>query len=228
MKKLPRFSAFAPQVVQNALNSKWLMGFAFACAAYYVLFLVSNLMQDSNIILTVALLLVHGFVTAEAMMLYQRKESRNLRHLSVFCLIGMIVMFLLCLFLGAVVISLNMEYSTKSEEIMQLWADAEISQGMPFMILTVVSAGITGFALLFLWKALGMSADLLERKGDAKNWFLPAAIFLGLGLILSLTMLVLQPGDWISNTVNAVLLIRDACLTGLMVQAAKEYREKAK
>ena len=221
-----RLSSAGPQLVRDMLNSKWMQGYAFTCVGYYVLYVLSSIMQESDMIFTLAMMLIHGFVAAESLILYQRKEGRNLRHLSIFCLIGMIVLFLLCLFLGSVVYTLNAEYSTQSEEILQLWTDADLSTGMPYMILSVVSIGLSGFAMLFLWKALGMSADMLEHKGSAKNWYLPAGIFIGVNWLLSLAGLILQPGDWASMTVNIVLLLRDACLTMMMILAAKAYKEK--
>lgn len=224
MKKITRLSSAGAQIVRDALGGKWMLSFVIACGMYYALMLVSNLTGGSDMILGLVLILAQGFVTAESMILYQRKESRNVKHLSVFCLIGMIVMFLLFLFLGAVVLTLNMEYSAKTEEILQLWADADLSSGMPYMIATVVTIGLGGLTMLFLWKALGMSAALMEHKGGLKNWFLPAAISLALYTAVNLALTILQPGNALNMAVALVSVVRDGLLTVLLAQTAMRCR----
>ena len=226
MKRTIRLSAAGPQLVKDALGGKLMLTYVFFCVAHYILLVVSSVLQDAGLLWSLALILAYGFVAAESLILYQRKESRNLRHLAVFCLLGAIALFLLCLFLTAVIISLNMEYNAQTEEILQLWADADLSTGMPYMIVTVVSIGLTAASLLFLWLSLRMSADMLERKGAARNWYLPAAALTFLGFILSLSMFVLKPDDWVSMVVNAAQLASTACLGLLLAQASREYRAK--
>ncbi|MDO5326487.1 MAG: hypothetical protein Q4G00_07140 [Clostridia bacterium] len=222
---ITRFSPAAAQNVRNMLNSRLFQGYVYLTVAHYVLTFVSNLLTDTDLIIGLILLLVQGFITAECVILYQRKESRNLKHLSIFCLIGMIVMFLICLFLGATVLTLNMEYSAGTEEIVSLWKEADLSAGMPSMIMTVVSMGIVALALLFMWKALGMSADLLEHRGAGRNWYIPSAIALAVHSLASLVTLVLQPVHWINIVTIAVALAGSFCLALLFWQAGQGFRQ---
>ena len=220
-----RFSPAAAQNVRNMLDSRLFQGYVYLTVAHYVLTFVSNLLTNTDLITGLVFLLVQGFITAECVILYQRKESRNLKHLSIFCLIGMIVMFLICLFLGATVLTLNVEYSAGTEEIVSLWKEANLSAGMPSMIMTVVSMGIAALALLFMWKALGMSADLLEHKGAGRNWYPPAAIALAVNSLVSLVMLVLQPVHWINILTNAVSLACNLCLAFVFWQAGQGFKQ---
>ena len=222
---ITRFSPAAAQNVRNLLDSRLFQGYVFLSVAYYALLFVSNLLEGTDLIVGLILLLVQGFITAESVILYQRKESRNLRHLSIFCLIGMIVMFLVCLFLGATVLTLNVEYKAGTEEILSLWAEADLAKGMPYMIMTVASAGLLGGALLCLWKALGMSADLLEHRGASRNWYIPAAITLALFALMTLVMLALQPGHWLNMLTNIVSVIGCFCLALLLWQAGQGFRQ---
>ena len=224
-KPIVRFSPAAAQNVRNMLDSRLFQGYVYLCVAYYVLLFVSNLLMGADLIYGLAIILVQGFVTAESVILYQRKESRNLRHLSVFCLIGMIVMFLIYLFLGATVLTLNVEYSAGTEEIVSLWKEANLSTGMPYMIMTVASVGIMALAMLFMWRALGMSADLLEHKGASRNWYTPAAIALAVHSVLSLVMLVLQPDHWMNMLTNAVSLACTLCLAFVFWQAGQGFKQ---
>jgi hypothetical protein len=226
IKKNVRLSPAMPQLVRDALGSRLMLAYVIASAVYYALLLVSNMAGGTDLLLALSMILAQGFVTAESMILYQRKESRNLRHLSAFCLIAMIIMFLLCLFLGMVVLTLNMEYSARTEEIMQLWAEADLGTGMPFMIVTVVSVGLSGLTLLFLWKALGMCADWLEHRGQARNWFLPAAIASALGAALTLAMTLLQAESIPGAAANLLSVIRDGLLAALLIQAAARYKAR--
>jgi hypothetical protein len=219
----------AAQLVRDALGSKLMLGFVIASGIYYALLLVSSFLDGSALSLSLASILCQGFVTAESIILYQRKESRNLKHLSIFCLIGMIVMLALCVFLGAVVVTLNMEYGAKTEEIMQLWAEADIANGMPAMIATVAAAGVVGIAMLFLWKALGMCAGLMERKDtQMRNWFLPAAVSSGLYTLLLLAINVIWPVGVLSVFTSLVCVTRDGLLTALLIQAARDYGAKVR
>lgn len=224
MKKNPLLSSAGTQLVRDALGGRLMLCFVIACGMYYALMIVSNMTGGNDLILSLILILAQGFVTAESMILYQRKESRNAKHLSVFCLIGMIVLFLIFLFLGAVVLTLNMEYSAKTEEILQLWADADLSSGMPYMIATVASVGLGGLTMLFLWKVLGMSAVLMEHKGTLKNWFLPAAVMLALYTAMNLALTILQPGNALNIAVALVSIVRDGLLTALLAQTAMRCR----
>ena len=226
MKKTTRFSPAGSQLVLEALGSKLMLAYVIACGTYYALMLAFMMTGGADMIVSLVTILAQGFVTAESVILYQRKESRNLKHLSVFCLIAMIVMFLLCLFLGAVVLTLNMEYSAQTEEILQLWEDAELSSGMPFMIATVAFVGLSGLTMLFMWKALGMSAALLEHKGELKNWFLPAAITSALSAAATLILTILQPGSAFSAAMAAVSVARSGLLTALLARTAVQCREK--
>ena len=194
MKKISRLSSAGSQLVRDALGSKCMLGFVIACGLYYVLLLAAQAFGGGGLDLGLVLILVQGFVTAECLILYQRKESRNVKHLSVFCLIAMIVLFLMCLFLGAMVMTIKtMESGEQTEEIMELLADTDFSADLPYMIATVAYYGVSGLSMLFLWKALGMSAALMEHKGEMKNWFLPAAVTVGLCAAMKLALAVLQP-----------------------------------
>lgn len=225
MKKNTRFSSAGAQLVRDALGSKLMLCFVIACGMYYALLLIFNMLGGGDLTLSLVLILAQGFVTAESIILYQRKESRNLRHLSVFCLIAMIALFLLCLFLGAVVMTLkSMESGAQTEEIMEFLASADLSSDMPYMIATVVSVGLGGLTMLFLWKALAMSAGLLEHQGELKNWFLPAAVASGLGAAVTLALAAFQPGNAFNMAVVLVSVVRDGLLTALLAQTAIRCR----
>ena len=227
MKRTVRLSPAATQLVRDALNSKLMLGFAIISGIYYGLLFASSILDGSTLSLSLVSILAQGFVTAESIMLYQRKESRNLKHLSIFCLIGMIVTLTLCVFLGAVVMTLNMEYSAKTEEIMQFWAEADIANGMPAMIATVVAAGLSGIEMLFLWKALGMCAGLMEhRDTTVRNWFLPAAVASGLYALTLLAMSVIWPSGFFSVIASLLCVGREGLLTALLIQAARQYSAK--
>ncbi len=227
MKRTVRLSPAAAQLVRDALDSRLMLGFVIASGAYYALLLVSSVLDGSAMSLSLVSILAQGFVTAESIILYQRKESRNLKHLSIFCLIGMIVTLALCVFLGAVVMTLNMEYSAKTEEIMQLWAEADMESGMPAMIATVAAAGLSGIEMLFLWKALGMCAGLMEHRDTAmRNWFLPAAGLSGLYALMLLAMNVIWPNGLVSVIASIVCAAREGLLTALLIQAALQYKSK--
>lgn len=223
IKRTARIPAGVPQKIKELLGGRLMLAFVAVSIAYYVLLLFANIMAGTDMIFGLVTILVQGFVTAESMILYQRKESRNLKHLSVFCLIGMIVMFLIALFLGITLVTLNMEYSAQTEEILQLWAEADLSAGMPFMIATVVTVFATALSLLFMWKALGMSADMLEHRGGGRDWYLPSAITLGAVALITLTMTVLKPGGWADAVQNVLSLIRHVCLVLLLWQASRMY-----
>lgn len=225
MKKITRFSSAGTQLVRDALGSKLMLGFVIACGVYYALLLVFNLLGGGDMTLSLVLILAQGFVTAESIILYQRKESRNLKHLSVFCLIAMIALFLLCLFLGAVIMTLkSMESGVQTEEIMEFLAEADLSSDFPYMIATVVSVGLGGLAMLFLWKALAMCAALLNHQGELKNWFLPAAITAALSTAMTLALTALQPGNAFSMAISLISVARDGLLTALLAQTAMRYR----
>ena len=225
MKKTIRLSAAGSQLVRDALGSKLMLGFVTACGMYYALLLIFNMLGGGDLTLSLVLILAQGFVTAESIILYQRKESRNLRHLSVFCMIAMIALFLLCLFLSAVVMTLKtMESGAQNEEIMEFLAEADFSSDIPYMIATVVSIGLGGLTMLFLWKALGMSAALMEHKGELKNWFLPAAVTAALSAAVTLILAVLQPGNAFNMAVALVSAARDGLLTALLAQTAVRCR----
>ncbi len=225
MRKTIRLSSAGPQLVRDALASKLMLGFAIACGMYYALLLIFNMLGGGDLTLSLVLILAQGFVTAESIILYQRKESRNLKHLSVFCLIAMIALFLLCLFLGAVVMTLKtMESSDQTEEIMEFLAQTDLSSDMPYMIATVVSVGLGGLTMLFLWKALAMSAALLNHQGELKNWFLPAAITAALSTAGTLILSVLQPGNTFNMAITLVSVARDGLLAALLAQTAMRCR----
>ncbi|MBR0229344.1 MAG: hypothetical protein IJQ62_13445 [Clostridia bacterium] len=227
MRRTVRLSPAGTQLVRDALGSKLMLGFVIVSGTYYALLLVSSVLDGSALSLSLISILCQGFVTAESMILYQRKESRNLKHLSIFCLIAMIVMLAFCVFLGAVVLTLNREYGAKTEEIMQLWAEADIANGMPAMIATVAAAGVSGIEMLFLWKALGMCAGLMERKDtQMRNWFLPAAVFSGLYALLLLAIDVIWPSGIFSVFTSLVCVVRDGLLTVLLAQTALQYTAK--
>ncbi len=227
MRRNIRNAAAGSQIIWDALNSRLLLPFVIACGAYYALLLISNALDGSALIPSLISILIQGFVTAESIILYQRKESRNFRHLSVFCLIGMIVMFLLCLVLGSVVMTLkSLESGAQTEEIMQLLADMELSENMPYMIATVAAAGLNGLEMLFLWKTFGMCANILEHKGELKNWFLPAAVTAGLNTAMIFVLTVLQPGGVLNAVTALVSVARDGLLTVLLAQAAMGYKER--
>ena len=224
MRRTVRLSPAAAQLVRDALGSKLMLGFVIVSGIYYGLLFVSNILDRSALSLGLISILSQGFVTAESIILYQRKESRNLKHLSIFCLIGMIVMLVLCVFLGAVVVTLNMEYSAKTEEIMQLWAENNMESSMPSMIATVAAAGVSGIEMLFLWKALGMCANVMEHRDTSmRNWFLPAAVAAGLYTAMTLAMAVLWPGGAVGVFSSLVCVVRDGLLTALLIQAARQY-----
>ena len=226
MKRTIRFAAAGPQIIREALNSRLLQGFVIASGTYYALLLASSFLDGSALSLGLISILCQGFVTAESIILYQRKESRNLKHLSIFCLTGMIVMFLLCLFLGSVVLTLKgLESGAQTEEIMQMLADMDLSQNMPYMIATVVAAGLNGLEMLFLWKTFGMCADIMERKGELKNWFLPAAIAAGLNTAMIFVLTVLQPGGVLGAAAALVSVVRDGLLTVLLAKTAMRCKE---
>lgn len=227
MRRTVRLSPAAAQLVRDALNSKLMLGFVIVSGIYYGLLFASSILDGSALALSLVSILAQGFVTAESIALYQRKESRNLKHLSIFCLIGMIVTLALCVFLGAVVMTLNMEYSAKTEEIMQFWAEADIASGMPAMIATVVAAGLSGIEMLFLWKVLGMCANVMEHRDTAmRNWFLPAAVFSGLYALTLLAMNVISPSGIVSVFASLVCVAREGMLTALLIQAARQYSAK--
>ena len=98
MKRTVRLSPAATQLVRDALNSKLMLGFAIISGIYYGLLFASSILDGSALSLSLVSILAQGFVTAESIALYQRKESRNLKHLSIFCLIGMSVTLALCVF----------------------------------------------------------------------------------------------------------------------------------
>ncbi len=225
MKKITRLSAAGSRLVREALGSKLMLGFVIASGMYYALLLVSNVIGGDGLGLGLVMILAQGFVTAESVILYQRRESRNLKHLSVFCLIAMIALFLLCLFLASVIATLKgMESGPQTEEVMALLAEGDLSADMPYMIATVASIGLEGLAMLFLWKALDMSAQLMERRGELKNWFLPAAITLALGAVFALVYTALQPGSALNAAVTLASVIRDGLLAALLVRAAAQCR----
>ena len=225
MKRTVRLSPAAARLVRDALDSKLMLGFVIVNGIYYALLLVSSVMDGSAMSLGLVSILCQGFITAESIILYQRKESRNLKHLSVFCLIGMIVTLALCVFLGAVVMTLNMEYSAKTEEIMRIWAEADIANGMPAMIATVAAAGVGGIEMLFLWKALGMCANVMEHRDTTmRNWFLPAAVLSGLYALVLLAMNVIWPSGLVSVIASLVCVARESLLAALLVQTARQYQ----
>ena len=225
MKKISRLSSAGAQLVRDALGSKLMLAFVIVCGLYYVLLLAAQAFGGGGLDLGLILILVQGFVTAECVILYQRKESRNVKHLSVFCLIGMILVFLMCLFLGAVVMTVKtLQSGEQTEEIMELLADTDLSTDLPYMIATVVYFGVSGLSMLFLWKALSMSADLLEHKGELKNWFLPAAVTVGLGAAMTLTLAVLQPSAPFNMAVTLASVAREGLLAALLAQTAMRCR----
>ncbi len=229
MRRTVCLSTAGAQLVREALGSRLMLGFVIAGGAYYALLLASSALDGSALSLSLISVLAHGFVTAESIILYQRKEGRNLKHLSVFCLIGMIVMLTLCVFLGAVVMTLNMGYSAKTEEIMQLWAEANVAGNMPSMVATVAAAGLSGIGMLFLWKALGMCAGLMEHRDTRmKNWFLPAAAFSGLNALIILVMTVIWPSGVMNAAASLVSVARDGLLTALLAQTALRYRARTR
>ncbi len=223
MRRTVRVLPAGPKLVLDALGSRLMRDFVIAGVIYYALLLIANVIEGGALIPSMVPILAQGFVTAESIILYQRRKSTNLRHLSLYCLIGMIVMLLLCLFLGAVVLALNMEYKARTEEIMQLWTEANVANSMPSMIATVAAAGLNGIEMLFLWKALGMCAGLLEGGSEMKNWFLPAAVFAGLNTAAILILTLLQPGSVFGAAAALVSVVRDGLLTALLIQAARQY-----
>lgn len=229
MRRTVRLSPAGTQLVRDALGSKLMLGFVIVSGIYYGLLFVSNILDRSALSLGLISILSQGFVTAESIILYQRKESRNLKHLSVFCLIGMIVMLALSVFLGAVVLTLNMEYSAKTEEIMQLWVENNMESSMPSMIVTVAAAGVSGIEMLFLWKALGMCANVMEHRDTSmRNWFLPAAVVSGLYAVMTLAMAVIWPGSAAGVFSSLVCVARDGLLTALLIRAARDYGAKVR
>ena len=225
MKKISRLSSAGPQLVRDALGSKLMLGFVIVCGLYYVLLLAAQAFGGGGLDLGLALILVQGFVTAESLILYQRKESRNVKHLSVFCLIAMIAAFLMCLFLGAVLMTVKtLESGEQTEEIMEFLAETDFSADLPYMIATVAYYAVSGLSMLFLWKALGMSAALLEYKGELKNWFLPAAITLALSAAMKLALNVLQPGAVLNTAVTLASVLREGLLAALLARMAAQCR----
>ncbi len=225
MKKITRLSSAGSRLVGEALGGKLMLSFVIASGIYYALLLVSNVLGGEGLGLGLVMILAQGFVTAESVMLYQRKESRNLKQLSVFCLIAMIALFLLCAFLGSVVATLiGMESGPQTEEVAALLAEADLSAELPYMIATVVSVGLSGLAMLFLWKALAMSAGLMEHRGELKNWFLPAAVTLALGAALALAYTALQPGNALNVAVTLASVVRDGLLAALLARASAQCR----
>ena len=223
-----RLSAAGPQAVRDGLKSRLMQGFVFLCVCHYALLLAGGFSRLGEMTLTGFLIPVvsQGFVTAECLILYQRKESKNLRHLAVYCLIAMTVMLLLFLVFGALLVTLNAEYNARTQEIMQLWTEADLSSGMPWMIAAVVSMGLAGAGYLCLWKALGMCAQLLEGKGSVRNWLFPAALLLALQALLNLAMTAAQPGTWMDAAVNAASIGKQACLAALLWQGSRRYTSK--
>ena len=227
MKKTVRLSAAGQQLVRDAISGKLMLGFVIACGIYYALLLIFNILGGGGLTLSLVLILAQGFVTAESIILYQRRESRNLKHLSVFCLIAMIALFMLCLFLGSVIMTLkSMESGEQTEEIIAFLAEADLSSDMPYMIATVASVGLGGLTMLFLWKALAMSAALLNHQGELKNWFLPAAVASALSTAVTLALTALQPGDAFNITIALVSVVRDGLLTALLAQTAIRCKAK--
>ena len=225
MKKITRLSSAGSRLVGEALGGKLMLSFVIASGIYYALLLVSNVLGGEGLGLGLVMILAQGFVTAESVMLYQRKESRNLKQLSVFCLIAMIALFLLCAFLGSVAATLiGMESGPQTEEVAALLAEADLSAELPFMIATVASVGLGGLAMLFLWKALAMSASLMERRGELKNWFLPAAVTLALGAALAMAYTALQPGNALNVAVTLASVARDGLLAALLARASAQCR----
>ena len=221
-----RLPAVSAQAIKSILGSALMRAYVFITAGYYALFFLSSLAGQSDMIMALVSLLVYGFITAESLILYQRKESANFRHLSVFSLIGMIVMALVCLFLTATVITLNMEYSAGTEEIIKLWQEGNLGEGMPAMIATTVSTGVIALSLGFEWKALGAAANALEHKGGSRNWFLPAAILTILQAAIAVGLLALGPVGWMDIVVNAVSAGRLVCLGLLYLRGSQAYKSR--
>lgn len=227
MKRTVRLSFGGGQMVRDILGGRLMQAYVFACVGYYILLVFSNIVAQADLIWGLGSILVQGILAAESLILYQRKESKNLRHLSLFCLIAGIVMALVCLFLGSVVVSLNMGYSAKTEEVLQLWAEENLAAGMPYMIVSVIFVGVEAAALLTLRPALSMSADMLDRKGASRNWYLPAAILLSLSLALSVGMTAINFSmNWLDISVTVLEFARNACAALLMFTASREFRAK--
>lgn len=218
---------FSPQIVREPLNSGTMRVYLGLVLAAYAVTLITGVLAgtEGNLLVTLFTLLTQGFVAAQCVMLYQRKESQNFRQLSVYCLIGGIFLTAVALFLGAVVLSLAMGVSSGQEEIVEIWNAEGMSQNMPAMIVTVVQTAVSAAALFFIRLALRQGADILERKRTTeRNWFRVSAIMQFVSAVLLAVLVVLALEGWLDGAVQAVTVAKEVCLGLLFCQAAQQFK----
>ena len=191
----------------------------------YVITLLSYVLAGSegNLLMMLFTTLTQGFVAAECIILYQRKESRNFRHLSAYCLLGAAVMVILFLFLLATVIALITGYASGDEVMLEMWVEEDMAHNLPGMILTVVQTLLTAVTLLIFRFALKLAADWSDRQKTGRNWFRPAAILQMLCAVMTVAASVLAMSSYVELGVQLITVARDVCLGVLLYQAGREY-----
>ena len=229
MKQSKGMISAGSQAIQALLGGQRMKIFLFLTIGVYVITLLSYAVAGSqeNLILTLITTLAQGFVAAECIMLYQHKESRNFRHLSVFCILAAMAMFVVFLGLLTVMISLIQGYSAGDEEFLKFWAEEDIGRDLPSMILTVVQTLVNAVMLLILRFSMRQAGDLLDHKNTGRNWFRASAYLMFLYVAVTLAIAVMEMGSWMAIGVQALTAARDVLLGVLLLQAGREYAASA-
>lgn len=215
MKKNAGMRAVGAQAVRELLGGKWMRLFTALTVCQFALAFAVRMMSGINPISFILHTMMEGFVAAEAVILCQRKESRNLRHLSVYCTVMAVLM--LTVFLGLTVLAVAMATAKDSlpADLLEEWT-RDYADNFPRMILSTALTGVMGAYYIFLRLTLRQGADILDRKRTDRDWRMHAVILTVAVAALSMTEEALSPFDIKSMGLEIVELLRYISLAILL------------
>lgn len=215
MKKNVGVRAVGAQAVREILEGKWMLLFVALTIGQFALVFGARMISGINPISFIIYTMMEGFVTAEVLILRQKKESRNMRHLSVYSLVMAVVMLTLFVGLSVVVVSVAMSKDALPQDMLEEWT-RDYESNFPKMILSTVLTGVTGVQYIFLRLTLKQGAEIMDRKRTERDWRLPAAILTALVALLSMAEEALSPLAWTSMLPEIVGFIRNMTLAILL------------
>ena len=215
MQKNAGVRAVGAQRVREILGGTWMRVFVALTVCEFALAFGMRMLSGASPVSFIVYTMAEGFVTAEVLILYQRKESRNLRHLSVYSAVMAVVM--LTVFVGLTVLAITMAASKDSlpEDMLEEWT-RDFADNFPKMIFSTVLTGVTGAQYIFLRLALKQGADLMDRKKADRDWRMPAAALTIAVAVLSAAEEAMGPFNWLTAGMELVGFLRSITLAALL------------
>ncbi|MBR6186947.1 MAG: hypothetical protein IKQ41_11885 [Clostridia bacterium] len=197
MTKKSGMRAVGAQAVRERLGSKRMLLFVALTVCQFAAAFGVRAISGAPPLSFLVYTMIEGFVTAETVRLYLKKESRTMRHLSVYSM-GMAVV-MLTVFFGLTVLMIAAASAKNSlpEGMLEEWTRDYAGDPLR-MLLSTALTGVTGVFYIFLRLALKQGADVMERKREERDWRKPAAYLTVLTALLSLAEELLSPLDWLS------------------------------